>query len=180
MNETERLFIGVPVDESTRSILMRQLPKNLPGKAAPPENWHFTLRFLGSTEAGRRDELIERLSSTRFGSSFDLAFDRLGAFPNPGRARVVWIGTGAGHERLERIAARVEEICRAVGFEPEKRTFKAHLTIARMREPQSVAALLSSARPIQATVEVREISLYRSESGIKHSRYSIVASIPLD
>jgi 2'-5' RNA ligase len=180
MSETERLFIGVPVDESTRSILVRQLPRNLPGKPTPPENWHFTLRFLGSTESEQRDALIERLSSTRFGSSFDLSFERLGAFPNSGRARVLWIGADAGHARLEGVAQKVEQIARSVGFEAEKKPFKAHLTISRMKEPQSVSELLAHARPVQATMRVEEVILYRSQPGRAHSQYSVVMAFPLE
>jgi len=179
MAATERLFIGVPVDESTRSILMRQLPRSLPGKLSPPENWHFTLRFLGSTEAQRRDALIERLRSARFGSSFELSFDRLGAFPNSGRARVLWVGAGAGHARLESIAQKVEEIVRSIGFDAEKKPFKAHLTISRMKEPQSVSEMLARARPVQATMRVEELIIYRSEPGRSHSQYSVVMAFPL-
>ena len=180
MSQTERLFIGVPVDESTRSILVRQLPRNLPGKPTPPENWHFTLRFLGSTEAERRDALIERLSSTRFGSSFDLSFERLGAFPNAGRARVLWVGAGAGHARLEGVAQKVEQIARSIGFDAEKKPFKAHLTVSRMKEPQSVSELLARGRPVQATMRVEEVILYRSQPGGAHSQYSVVMAFPLE
>ena len=179
MSETERLFVGVPVDEATRLALMRQLPRNLPGKQPPPENWHLTLRFLGSTDASRRDMIIERLASTRLGPPFDLSFDRLGAFPSSGRAQVLWIGTASGHDRLESVARKVEEISRSVGFDAEHRPFTAHLTVSRMREPLSVAAILSRARPIQVTMRVEEINLYRSQSGGPHSRYSVVTAIPL-
>jgi RNA 2',3'-cyclic 3'-phosphodiesterase len=179
MSETERLFIGVPVDESARFTLLRQLPRNIPGKPSPPENWHFTLRFLGSTGPERRDALIERLASTRFGSAFDLSFDRLGAFPNSGRARVLWVGAGAGHARLEGVAQKVEEIARSAGFEAEKKPFRAHLTISRMKEPQSVSELLARARPVQATMRVEELILYRSRPGGAHSQYSVVMAFPL-
>jgi 2'-5' RNA ligase len=179
MSETERLFVGVPIDEATRFALMRQLPRNLPGKQPPPENWHLTLRFLGSTDASQRDKIIERLASTRFGPPFDLSFDRLGAFPGSRRAQVLWIGASAGHDRLESVARKVEEISTSVGFDAENRPFRAHLTISRMREPSSVAAILSKARPIQVTMRVEEIDLYRSESGGPHSRYSVVTASPL-
>ena len=179
MTKTERLFAGVPIDEVTRINLIRQLPSDLPGKPSPPINWHFTLRFLGSTDADRRDALIQRLSSTQFGTPFDLSFDRLGAFPDAGRARVVWLGTSAGHDRLEGIAAKVEEAARSAGFDAEKRPFKAHLTLSRMKEPMSVAAVLAKARAVHSTMRVDRIILYRSEPGGSHSQYSVVATFPL-
>lgn len=177
--QRERLFIGVPVPEKTRLSLMRQIPSPLPGKPTPAENWHFTLRFLGSTEPAMRDRLIEKLRGTSFGNAFDIEFDTLGAFPNARRARVVWVGVGNGHGALERIAEKAESAARDAGFDAETRRFTAHLTISRMREPLSVAGILSKARPIQATMRVEEIDLYRSESGGAHSRYSVVTAIPL-
>ncbi|HEX6576488.1 MAG TPA: RNA 2',3'-cyclic phosphodiesterase [Gemmatimonadaceae bacterium] len=179
MGEAERLFIGVPVDEAARATLLRQLPRQIPGKPTPPENWHFTLKFLGSTEAVARDRLIEAMRAASFGQSFNLSFDRLGAFPNAGRARVLWIGTGAGHERLEAIAQKVEAVASGIGFEREKRPFKPHLTISRMKEPASVMQLLSKVPAIQATMRVNEVMLYRSELGGSHSRYSVVARFSL-
>src|SRR6187551_3410494 len=113
---------------------MRQIPADLPGRAAPPENWHFTLRFLGSTDAHRRDRLIDALASRNFGSMFEIEFDALGAFPNPRRARVLWVGVGNGHEKLERVALAAEGAARESGFEAESRKFTAHLTISRMRQ----------------------------------------------
>jgi hypothetical protein len=47
----------------------------------PPKNWHFTLRFLGDTDARSRDALISSLHATRLGNRFSIRFDGLGAFP---------------------------------------------------------------------------------------------------
>jgi len=44
----ERLFIAVPLTEQARDKIAAALPP-LPGRRVPPQNWHFTLRFLGDT-----------------------------------------------------------------------------------------------------------------------------------
>lgn len=175
----ERLFVGVPVPEETRLSLMRQIPPAIPGRPTPAENWHFTLKFLGSTDEARRDSLIKALAACRFGSSFQIEFEELGAFPNARRARVLWVGVGNGHERFESVAAKVEAASNAVGFEPELRKFTAHLTISRMKQPESVTEFLASSRKVHASMKVTHVALYRSEPGGQHSRYSIVASFPL-
>jgi 2'-5' RNA ligase len=177
--EVERLFVGIPIAESTRLALERQLPSKLPGRPGPSENWHFTLRFLGATPGDQRESLIEQLRRKSFGAPFDIEFDMLGAFPNPRRARILWAGVGFGHERLESIASKVEGSARAAGFDPESRPFTAHLTLSRLRPPASVAHLLATARPIDAKMRVDEVFLYRSELGGVHSRYTPIDSFSL-
>ena len=175
----QRLFIGVPLSEAARLALSRQIPSFLPGKPSPLENWHFTLRFIGDTEPAQRAKLIDRLQATRFGNPFEVEFDKLGAFPNPGRARVVWIGVGKGREALERIAEKAEAAVVDSGFSPEARKFSAHLTVSRLKQPESIAQFLVKAPTVHATTPIREVILYRSELGRGHSRYSVVAAFPL-
>ena len=159
--------------------LMRQLSAELPGRATPPENWHFTLRFLGATDAARRDRLIETLGSKNFGSAFEIEFDELGAFPSSRRARVLWVGVGNGHEKLERVALAAEGAARESGFEAEPRKFTAHLTISRMKQSESVVEFLAKARKVSAVMRVDEVILFKSELGRDHSRYGVVSAFQL-
>ena len=179
LEDSQRLFIGVPIPESTRLMLSRQIPANLPGNPSPLENWHFTLRFLGATDPERREKLIESLRATNFGAPFDISFDRLGAFPTPRRARVIWIGAGFGNERLESVAEKAESAAALSGFEPEARKFSAHLTIARIKQPQSIEQFLSRAKKVDATMRVEEVILYRSDMGTGHSTYTVIEGFPL-
>jgi len=177
--DTERLFVGIPVSERTRLSLERQLPSKLPGRPAPSANWHFTLRFLGATANDQRERLIDALRKQSFGRGFDIEFEMLGAFPNARRARVLWVGVGNGHERLEAVAVKVEEAALVAGFDPEPRKFTAHLTLSRIRPPESVTHLLATARPVDATMRVSSVILYRSEAGGAGSRYTIVEEFHL-
>ena len=178
-DNSQRLFIGVPVSESARLAISRQIPQSLPGRQSPLENWHFTLRFIGNADANQRAKLIENLGSMDFGNSFDLEFDQLGAFPNARRARVVWVGVGKGREALEKVADKAESAVVAAGFEAESRRFSAHLTISRLKQPESIAQFLAKARKVDARMKATEVILYRSELGPGHSRYSVVAAFPL-
>ena len=178
-HQTQRLFIGVPVPEKTSVSIARQLPPALPGRQPPLGNWHFTLRFLGDTEADTRDRLLEKLSAVGLGRGFSISFDRLGAFPNARRAKVLWLGVSNGRERLEALAAKVETAASLSGFEPEKRRFSPHLTLSRMRAPESVADLVSKSRPVNAEMLVDRVILYSSVTGGPHSVYTIVQTFPL-
>ncbi len=116
----------------------------MPGKPVIPENWHFTVRFLGATEPARRDRLIAQLAATSLGPAFTIRFGELGAFPNPRRARILWVGVAKGVERFRALEKIVEQIVTATGFEPEKRDYTPHLTVSRIDPPRSVTTLLSS------------------------------------
>ena len=49
----ERLFFGVPLPEAVRQRLREAIGDSLgaapEARATPPENWHLTVLFLGST-----------------------------------------------------------------------------------------------------------------------------------
>jgi len=176
----ERLFVGVPIAAATREELVRRLPSNLPGKSALPENWHFTLRFLGATSPDQRDRVISELSALSFGRSFTIRLDALGAFPNQRKARVIWVGASEGADRLSSIAERVESAAVRAGFEPERRKFSPHLTLSRLREPQNVTSLITAQRISAVRMTVEEVILYESRMGGPHSRYSVVMGFPLN
>ena len=178
-NDLHRLLIGVPVSESARLALSRQMPHFLPGKPSPLENWHFTLRFIGNADLAQREKLIHNLHAISFGQAFEIEFDKLGAFPNSRRARVVWVGVGKGRESLERIADKAEGAVVDAGFPAEARKFSAHLTVSRLKQPESIAEFLSRAQKVHAAMQVKEVILYRSQLGRGHSQYSVVAAFPL-
>ncbi|HZJ01023.1 MAG TPA: RNA 2',3'-cyclic phosphodiesterase [Gemmatimonadaceae bacterium] len=179
-NDQQRLFIGIPVSESARVALSRQIPSFLPGKPSPLENWHFTLRFIGNADPVQREKLIDNLRATSFGPAFEIEFETLGAFPNPRRSRVVWIGVGRGREFLEKIAEKAESAVVEAGFPAEPRKFSAHLTLSRLKHPESIAEFLLKAQKMHAAMQVKEVILYRSQMGSGHSRYTVIARVPLE
>ena len=91
----------------------------------------------------------------------------LGAFPPRGPSRVLWAGCGAGAAELVRLAAAVESAFVAEGFAPEERPFSAHLTLARVREPDSgrrLARALPEVPPEPfGVVAASSLVLFRSE-----------------
>jgi 2'-5' RNA ligase len=147
---------------------------DLPGRAVPPANWHFTLRFLGSTPPEQRDKLISILRATQFGGEFTIRFDRLGAFPRVNRARIVWLGVSDGADRLVSLAEKVETASRRAGFPAESRPFKPHLTLSRVEPPRAVSDIVSRHAQIPASMIVDRVSLIRSMLGGGPAKYEIV------
>jgi 2'-5' RNA ligase len=174
----ERLFIAVPLDDTAREAIRRKLPNVLPGNPVPVENWHFTLRFLGSTRAATRDQIVSSLRRRTLGRRFSIRFGKLGAFPNPRRAGILWIGLDRGADRMSEIAAIAESVAREAGFEAETRKYTPHLTIARIDPPSKVAALMSR-DILNIDMEVDRIVIYRSRLGKGPPRYEEVESFRL-
>jgi len=167
------------VPEATQREIASQLPSPIPGRPVVADKWHFTLRFLGATDAGARARLSEALAAAPLGNPFDIGFSGLGAFPSAGRARVLWVGVKSGKEELEGLARKVEEALKAVGFAPEPRPFKAHLTLSRIQPASSVRMTIARGRDVRGSMRVDSVILFRSHLGRGGSRYEIVERFPL-
>ncbi len=99
------------------------------------ETLHLTLKFLGDVEEALIPDIVEAVG--RAASRVQaFAFDSrsLGAFPSPRRPRVVWVGVEPV-DGLYELQEAVETELSTLGFPREKRRFKPHITIARLREP---------------------------------------------
>jgi 2'-5' RNA ligase len=181
MNEKpERLFIGVPLAEDARRAIAASLPKNLPGRAVPKENWHFTLRFLGSTPAATRERIVQLLRSATCGAPFTIRFTHLGAFPRANRARILWLGIADGEERMIQLAAIAEAAARVAGLAAESKPFKPHLTLSRIDPPASVSVLIASKPAFDIRTTVDRVILYRSRLGGGPARYEEVTTFDLE
>jgi RNA 2',3'-cyclic 3'-phosphodiesterase len=174
----ERLFVAVPLTDQVRQEIIARLP-TLPGRLVPPQNWHFTLRFLGNTEPRMSEFLVGGLRKARLGAAFSILFGSLGAFPRAKRARIVWLGVDDGAGRLISLAEKVESAVRHAGFPAEERPFRPHLTLTRIEPTRSVADVLADKSPLQIRMPVTEVSLVRSELGKGPARYEILESFAL-
>ena len=179
---TERLFLGIALTDGVRHGLAAFLGAKagpLPGKPVPPENWHLTLRFLGSTEEPARDRVLHFLDEHMLTLPFVLGFDGLGAFARPARATVLWLGVNRGVEELSELASICEEAAQSAGFVPEDRPFHPHVTVSRLRPWQDVRSLVETVPPFPLAQTVEEITVYRSVLGQGGARYEVVDEIEL-
>ncbi len=96
------------------------------------ERWHVTLAFLGEVEPDRVPALCARLDDVAAGHD-PLRWLRLaGAGTFRG---VLWLGVEPTerHSPADRLARAVQREMRAAGIPIERRTWRAHLTVARWR-----------------------------------------------
>jgi len=92
-----RAFVAVEITEPgiTGAIenLQSELLRAEPGGARPvgADLLHITLQFLGEVPESAESRVIGALDSIKF-DAFDVRIGGVGAFPNAGSPRVVWVG----------------------------------------------------------------------------------------
>jgi 2'-5' RNA ligase len=172
-----RLFIGIALDDAARAAIERVLSASAVGapkgvRFLPPDNWHFTLQFLGAVA---EDDAIAVRAACRDTAvqiaPFDIELGRFGAFKSPRKARVVWVGLAHGAEPMTALYDALLVHTEPLGFAREARPFAAHLTVARLKEPADVTRLIASASLPALRMRVGEITLFRSHLSPKGARY---------
>ena len=186
--ETIRTFIAVELPREIQERL-RQLQDDF-GASLPDVRWtrfgniHLTLKFLGDVEVSRVDKIRDSLIDVaRQFSSFKMSLAGMGAFPNSRKPRIVWVGVEEGADRLVEIARSIESSMKNLGFQREKRPFRPHLTVGRIRRlenPQLMTRTLDESRVGDlGEFAVEKISLIRSQLDPAGSIYTTIAEAPL-
>jgi 2'-5' RNA ligase len=65
-----------------------------------------------------------------------------------------------------------------LGFAREARSFAAHLTVTRLKEPADVTRLLASTSLPAARMRVAQLTLFRSHLSPKGARYEALEQYP--
>jgi RNA 2',3'-cyclic 3'-phosphodiesterase len=150
-----------------------------------PRNLHLTLKFLGDIPASIVADAGHALRQACRGiGPLALTVQGMGAFPGIRRARVLWIGLGGQVEGLQLLYTRIEDELANLGLAREKRGFKAHLTLARIKAPvapQELAAAVQEVgnyepRPFWA----RQLVLYKSDLKPQGAVYTPMAEVYLN
>jgi 2'-5' RNA ligase len=191
-----RLFIGVELDEAVKAAaadaaarLRRRLTRAVPALQArwvPPENLHITLWFIGEVADPQVEELTGALQRAPFDvRPFQLTAEGWGAFPPSGAPRVLWIGVTEGAWQMTAIYSELTARLAPLGYEPEKRRYSAHLTMARVKEPgrgttAAVRKILSEAAAGCGTCRIAAVTLFQSHLSPKGATYEPRLRVPLD
>jgi len=184
-----RLFFSVPLPQEAKDRALRALgPAQKAAGDGPiswtrPEQLHLTLAFLGE----QPPEALERLHAAAAPctelKAFEASLRGAGAFPNPRRAHVLWLGIADGASDLCALAERLCSGLRAAGFELETRPFRPHLTVARVKR----GGERDAERALRAASDIGEVARFRvgrlvlmkSELSPKGARHEEVRAFPL-
>ena len=187
-----RLFVAIDVSAKTRAQLARvrgQLQEQFARAQRPPRvTWvadaaaHVTVRFIGHVDASITERVISALRTPIGLPKYDLEFSGAGVFPGPSRPRVVWIGVAAGADESAALAAEVNSRLDPIIGPGESRPFRAHLTVARVKEPERFdwRAALSSIDAGSTRTEVDHVTLYESKTSPKGPTYLPLLVTPFE
>ena len=188
MSKTIRTFIAIEIPENIISKF-RELQEGikiygLKIRWVRSENIHLTLKFLGDVEAVNIGEIAETISKTVEGyTPISLKAKDIGVFPGIKHPRVLWVGLTGQLESLVRLQKTLDENLKVLGFPVEKRHFKVHLTMGRIKTKIDVKkfgdALMAFRSFESETFTADRLILYKSELKPSGAVYTELASASL-
>lgn len=173
--QTQRLFVAVPLPSELQGLVRRaqeSLPP-VPGlRLLQPEQWHVTLGFIGEVDAEKAAVALRVVESVPPEMGGEATIERFLMLPSPARARVVTLELsdeeGVFHALFEAVMGGLEA---GEVMKREKRPFRPHLTVARLRTPGAVRPRYESER---ARFAVQSVCLYQSELRREGAVYTVV------
>src|SRR5215213_5126846 len=100
-----------------------------------PEGVHVTLKFLGEVPSKKLPAIkIALQEAVVRHSPFELEFSNIGTFGGREGLRLMWVGVAGDVLRLEALVRAANAALAVVGFEPERRPFRPHLTLGRVKD----------------------------------------------
>lgn len=189
---TLRTFIALPLPEEWIAVLedvIGELDSAASGgvRWVRPSGIHLTLKFLGATDAALAPRIMDGLLESMDGALAPaLSLSGLGTFPNRGNPRVIWAGVSGDMETLGDLQGRVETVAIGLGWESERRPFRPHLTIGRVRDRISgtarrrlVAAISDCSVPRLASWRPDAVRLYKSELTPRGAIYTNLGEVQI-
>lgn len=167
----KRLFIAIPVNEENKENIRKLLDElrklSLEAKIERIENMHLTLKFLGNTEGNKIEIINQGLSEiAKKHQEFEAEFRRFGFFPNARNPRIFWLGIEEPAQKIINLQSDIEKAMERLGYEREKKPFKSHLTLARIKNSRNIIKFIESIKKFSELtfepVRVNHFILYES------------------
>ncbi len=168
-----RLFVALDLPLSCRERLGTLAQEIRGARWLAVEDLHLTLAFLGEVSPHQREDLSESLESIDF-AAFSVDFSGIGFFPRRGEPTTLWVGCRPSAE-LVSLKKKVDRALLGSGFPLERRRFRPHVTIARLKHcrPRDLESIVRSASIFEVPgVGIRSFSVYSSQLGPEAARYS--------
>jgi 2'-5' RNA ligase len=177
VSERLRLFVALELPSEVRSALAAWCELAAPGgvRRVPAANLHLTLAFLGSRSPADAALVAAQLA----GPAPDVGMlATAGAlWLPPRRPGVLAVALRAGGTGLAELRAElVAELAASIGFEPERRPFRPHVTVGRVPRATRLAASELDPPAPELAFASPALTLYRSHAGGRGARYEPLAT----
>lgn len=185
---TIRAFLALdPPEEILREIgrIQDRLRKMLHGELrwVRLEGIHLTLKFFGDIPESAVEDIsaVARRAAAAVGP-FELAIGGAGVFPDANRPRVVWLGMNGDVAQLTAFQQGLERALAEIGFPPEERPFRPHLTLGRIKSPKGLTGLaeaLEKGKAVTAgSFTASGLNLFQSDLTPRGAVYTRLAAYP--
>lgn len=183
-----RSFIAIDISREIKDNLeniIRELKLRVPDiRWVKVDGIHLTLKFLGNVPQSKIafvTDIIKIAASRVY--NFEIEVKGLGAFPNPSRAKVVWVGVVETSGVLKKLAGELDNELKRIGFDPENREFSPHLTIGRAKREAKPGKELEGLAAQHAERKLgvftaSDIVFYRSDLKPDGAIYTRIAAAP--
>jgi 2'-5' RNA ligase len=180
---TIRAFVALDLDTLSHRRVVRLSDRLRMSSGTPSATWttpdklHVTLKFIESLDEGDVEKLGKALGKLAEGAEAPPACGlRLEAFPRKQDARVVVAELTDDAGAIAGLAAKVEKLTTKLGVPVERRKFRPHVTLARLRLPFDARKWL---RPelteVAGDCRAGALTLYRSILDAEGSTYERLA-----
>lgn len=183
-----RLFLAIDVNDAVRDEMRRvraAVELSLAAmRSSPRLTWvdpeiaHVTLQFLGDIDESRAAALQQVLQPALEIAPFAVTWRDVGAYPSAKAPRAIWMGESGAADRLSALAASVAARVERVVEPREARPFRAHVTIARVRDHTSRVdwrRVLDGVPTRGAVSTVDHVTLYESRLWPKGPTYTALS-----
>ena len=177
-----RLFIALELPEGIKKEIanLQKKLRKAGGKATwvKPEITHLTLAFLGSVTHKEVGIIHKVLDEIRVGP-IRLELNSLGCFPNPERARIIFIDLQGNLKELNQLARQIRQALEKEKVQFDDKSFVAHVTLGRIKKRQNLTHILKGVKPKKIEFSAQEITLNQSELSSSGPQYTKLKTLHL-
>jgi 2'-5' RNA ligase len=188
--DTLRAFVAINISMASAKAVaeaqrdLRSRLETLPLKISwvPPANIHQTMKFLGDIDKELVEGVLAQLDKAAGRvAPFSVEARGLGAFPNPAKPRVLWIGLDDPQGGLAKLNQAIEESLEEIGIARDKRRFHPHLTLGRIRKGrQDLTEVVDASSEVTfGDSTIAEVVLYESRLRRTGAEYVVLGRAPL-
>lgn len=181
---TKRLFVAINISDHTKDVLSANQDRsvNKDVKWTKPENFHFTINFLGVTDINDLLKIADTLREIAGqAQEFDLEYKELAfAPPNKTKPTMIWAVFNSNDFFDELVENINEEMLKILStYSSGRKEQTPHITLARFKGadvPKSIQ-LVKSKKGLKS-IHVSSIELMESELNSSGPIYTILESFP--